>query len=254
MSEWLNIVIVGLLGLAVGSFVNVVADRLPAGKSLVSPPSHCPACDTKLKVIDLIPVLSYLGLRGKCRKCSARIPFRVFLVELATGATFAAIWWWHGPTFEGFALLGYVTLFLTVFLIDLEHHIIPNVIVFPALVLALAASAFLPGVGIVNAGIGAGAGFGIMLALYLIPGMVIGEGDVKLAAVIGAATGFPVVFFGLAASFILGGLVAATLLIVKIRNRKDAIAFGPYMALAAVFTLVWGESAMSWYLDTFWPF
>jgi leader peptidase (prepilin peptidase)/N-methyltransferase len=254
LAEWLYVVLVGAVGLAVGSFVNVVADRLPEGKSLLSPPSHCPECDRRLRALDLVPVFSYLALRGRCRYCKSPIPMRLMLVEAATGIGYGAVWYAYGGTIQAYLLLGYLTFFLAVFLIDLERQIIPNLLVIPALAAALAASALLTDVGLVNALIGAGVGFGIMLALYLIPGMVIGEGDVKLAAVIGAATGFPVIVFGIAASFVLGGMVALALLVAKLKSRKDTMSFGPYMALAAMAAIVWGKPVADWYLRSFWPF
>ncbi|MCH8109625.1 MAG: prepilin peptidase [Chloroflexi bacterium] len=185
--DWIELLLIGFIGLSVGSFLNVSIDRIPSGKSLVHPPSSCDVCKTRLKTFDLIPVGSYLVLKGKCRYCSASIPFRSPLVEFITGAIFVAIWAKFGITYEGIAIMAYASLYLVIFAIDLEHKIIPNVIVFPAFLLTLLVSAFLPGLGIANAAIGAGVGLGMLLALYMVPGAVIGEGDVKLAAVVGAA-------------------------------------------------------------------
>lgn len=246
--EWLNIVLVALVGASIGSFVNVVADRVPRGQSLVSPPSHCPACDRKLGGIDLIPVLSYLFLRGKCRTCGSKIPMRIVAVELAFGVTFAITWALLGPSFKTVLMLAYISLFASIFLIDIEHKIIPNVIVFPSFVVVMIASSFVPEIGPLKATLGAVSGFGVMLALYLIPGAVIGEGDVKLAAVLGAATGFPVIFLAVGLSFVLGGGIAAILLVTGIKSRKQQMAFGPYIAVSAVISLVWGDVILAWYL------
>jgi prepilin signal peptidase PulO-like enzyme (type II secretory pathway) len=252
MVDWLNIVLAGLLGVSIGSFINVVADRLPRGQSLVSPPSHCPVCDTKLKLFDLIPLLSYLGLRGKCRYCSAGIPFRIFAVELATGLLFVFIGYRFGFGYQGIAMMGFASLFTAVFLIDLEHQIIPNKIVFPAIAVSIVVMSFWPGFGFVQALIGAGAGFGLLLLLYIIPGVVIGEGDVKFAAVVGAATGFPVVLISLGLAFVLGGAVASVLLVTGKSGRKQKIAFGPFIVAAAMVSLIWGQSIVDWYVQTFW--
>ena len=250
----MNIVLLVLAawtGLSVGSFLNVVSDRIPAGQSLVSPPSHCPSCSTRIRKIDLIPLVSYLVLRGRCRTCDAKIPMRTLWVEAGTGLIFALVWLKFGWSYEGVAMMAYASLFLAVFIIDLEHHIIPNKIILVGLIAALAIASFWPGVGPVKALIGAGAGFGILLALYLIPGFVIGEGDVKLAAVVGAATGFPIVAVGLGLSFVMGGVVAMLLIITRRSRRKAEIPFGPFIAASAMITLVWGDSILAWYLAQF---
>ncbi len=249
--DWFNLFVVGLVGLAVGSFLNVCIDRLPAGLSLVSPPSHCSECQTALKTLDLVPVASYLALRGRCRYCSARIPLRSPLVEATTAVIFALIWAGYGPSYEAYALMGYAAFFLAILVIDVEHEIIPNVLVFPGFAVALVVASFWPELGLARAAIGAGAGFGILLAMYLIPGAVIGEGDVKLAAVVGAVTGFPLVVVGLAMAFVLGGVIATVLLVSGRRERKGRMAFGPFIAIGAVVTLVWGEPVLDWYLTRF---
>jgi len=227
-----HFVLEGLAGLSVGSFLNVVSDRIPAGQSLMSPPSHCPECDTRIRSIDLIPFVSYLVLRGKCRVCSSKIPVRTLWVEIATGLIFALLWAKFGWTYEGIGMMAYASLFLAVFIIDLEHHIIPNKVVIVGLIAALVIASFWPGVGPIKALIGAGSGFGILLVLYLIPGFVIGEGDVKLAAVVGAATGFPIVAVGLGLSFVMGGVVAMLLIITRRSRRKEVIPFGPFIAVS----------------------
>lgn len=254
MEYWLHLGLAAILGMAVGSFLNVVSDRLPSGGSLISPPSHCPNCDTKIGRRDLVPVFSYLILRGKCRNCSSRIPVRILIVELITGALFAFIWAKYGWTLQGLGLMGYASLFLAVFIIDMEHHIIPNKVVIVGLIGSIILASFWPDVGPLKAIIGAGVGFGVLLILYLIPGAVVGEGDVKLAAVVGAATGFPVVVVGIGLSFVIGGSVAILLLLFKRRGRKDQFAFGPFIAVSALIALIWGESIIQWYVGNFLSF
>jgi leader peptidase (prepilin peptidase)/N-methyltransferase len=250
----LDLLVVGLVGVAVGSFLNVCIDRIPAGLSLVSPPSHCPSCQTRLRFADLAPVVSYVALRGRCRYCSARIGARSPIVELTTGMLFMLIWTAYGPSYQGFALMAYASLFLVVFVTDLESQIIPNLVVLTGFVAAFAVASFWPELGPARAAVGAGAGFGLMLALYLIPGAVVGEGDVKLAAVIGAASGFPLVVLALGLAFVLGGSAAMALMASGRRKRTDHIPFGPFMAVSALITLVWGHAILDWYLDRFWPF
>lgn len=248
-----GVLLLGAIGLAVGSFLNVCIDRLPAGQSLLSPPSHCPVCQARLRAADLVPVFSYLALRGKCRYCAAPIPRRLFLVEVATGVLFALTWARYGPSFEGIALLVYLSLFLVVFVTDLERGVIPNRMVFPGLLAALALASFWPGIGWARAVLGGAAGFGILLAIYLVSGKGIGAGDVKLAALVGAATGFPLVFLALAVAFLTGGIAAVALLISGRLKRRDRMPFGPFLAPAALASLLWGGPVLRWYLSYFWP-
>jgi len=254
-------VIFVLLGMIVASFLNVCADRLPAGQSLVYPPSHCPACSRRLTARDLIPIFSYLWLRGRCRYCKAFIPRRVLWVEIATAALFGlAYWYWHNDLgIELPIILFYISLFMVIFIIDFEHGLILNKIVYPALVVALLLSVFftifLPDVSIVpsiaRAAIGGGIGFVFFLLVALVSRGGMGFGDVKLAALIGLATGFPLVIVALIMGMILGGLVAVILLGFKVRKRKEAIPFGPFLAVGAVVTLLWGSDILSWYMGIF---
>jgi len=252
-------VIFVLLGMIVASFLNVCADRLPAGQSLVYPPSHCPACSRRLAAKDLIPIFSYLWLRGRCRYCKAPIPRRVLWVEIATAALFGLAYWQYGLSIELPIALFYISLFMVIFVIDFEHGLILNKIVYPALVVALLLSVFftifLPDVSIVpsiaRAAIGGGIGFVLFLLVAIVSRGGMGLGDVKLAALIGLATGFPLVIVALLMGIILGGLVAVILLGFKIRKRKEAIPFGPFLAVAAVVTLLWGSDIFSWYLGIF---
>ena len=133
-----------LLGAAVGSFLNVCIDRLALKKSIVYPPSRCEQCDRKLTPIEIIPVISYIWLRGRCRKCGAVIPRRIFLVELGSGIVFAFIAWRYGMNPEILVVAFYYCLFMVIFVIDLEHQLILNSVVYPAAVIALVISYFMP--------------------------------------------------------------------------------------------------------------
>ena len=244
--------IAGIFGLAVGSFLNVCIDRLPAGLSLISPPSFCSECKTPIRPFDLIPVVNYVALRGRCRACSAQIPFRIPAVELATGVLFALVWARYGFSYEGVAMMGYAGYFLVVLAIDLEKQIIPNVLVITGFAASMVVASFWPDLGPAGAAAGAGVGFGLLLAIYLIPGGGMGEGDVKLAAVVGAATGYPLVAVGLAVAVLSGGITAVTLLAIGRRSRKDRMPFGPFMAVGALVALAWGDTILDWYIDYFW--
>ena len=252
-------VIFVLLGMIVASFLNVCCDRLPVGQSLVQPPSHCPACSRRLAVKDLIPVFSYLWLRGRCRYCQAPIPKRVLWVEIATAVLFGLAYWQYSLSIELAIALFYISLFMVLLVIDLEHGLILNKIVYPALVVALLLSIFLslflPQIEIVpeikQAAIGGGIGVVVFFLIVIVSRGGMGWGDVKLAALIGLVTGFPLIIVALLMGIILGGLAAVLLLGLKIRKRKEAIPFGPFLAVATIVTLLWGNDILNWYLGLF---
>src|SRR4030042_5417939 len=199
------------IGAALGSFMNVVADRLPAGKSIISPPSHCSDCQYRIPATDNIPIFSYLWLRGKCHNCGATIPMRLFWVELGTAAMFAFLYWHYGLGWELALVAFYCCLFIVLLLIDLEHRILPNKIVYPGMIIALVIAAlgsvfgFEPSytantgfrLWIVDAAIGGGIGFGLLFLVAFLSRGGMGWGDVKLAALIGLVTGFPLFFIAL---------------------------------------------------------
>lgn len=263
------IVAFALLGAAVGSFLNVCIDRLPAGKSLVYPPSHCESCQHRLSPKDLVPVFSYLWLRRRCRYCQATIPQRPFWVELGTGFLFALTCWYYGLSLQFVATAFYLSLFLVLGVIDLEHQLILNKIVYPAAAAALLIDIFLPPPGIIDltlplpltgaiSGVMGGAtGFILFLAIYLVTLLIykqegIGFGDVKLAGLIGLVAGSRLVLVALLMGVILGGFVSMALLLLKIKGRKEAIPFGPFLCLTTIVTLFWGKNILDWYLGLLW--
>jgi leader peptidase (prepilin peptidase)/N-methyltransferase len=241
-------------GLSVGSFLNLCIDRLPRRQSIVKPPSHCDGCGERLKARDLVPVFSYLWLRGRCRYCGDRIPVRGLLVEIATAAVFGFFAWHFGLGIQLGIALVYVSMFIVIFVVDLEHLIIPNRVVYPGMVVALMFSGlwagfegFWPGVGIVNALLGGAVGLALMLAPFLLFRDGLGMGDVKLAALMGLACGFPLVLVALMLGILYGGLVAVMLLLFGVKGRKEAIPFGPFLAGGAVLTLLWGGGILEMY-------
>jgi leader peptidase (prepilin peptidase)/N-methyltransferase len=243
------------LGLAVGSFLNVCIDRLPRNESIVYPPSHCSVCQHRLAVKDLIPVFSYLRLRGRCRYCQTAIPRRLFWVELATGLIFALLYWHYRLSPELGVMIFYACLFIIISVIDLEHGLILNKVLYPSMVIALLLSLYplpwLPesiGIRVAYAALGGGIGFGILFLIALVSRGGMGWGDVKLAALIGLATGFPLVFLSIIMGAILGGIVAVALVIARKRKRRQTIPFGPFLTLAAKITLLWGTNILNWYL------
>ena len=234
--EGVLIALFAVLGMVVASFLNVCIDRLPNNESLLFPPSHCPSCQRRLAAKDLVPVFSYLWLRGRCRYCQAPIPRRLVGVEIGFGAMFALLYWHYGLSAELGVTAFYGSLFILLMIIDWERGLILNKVVFPSMIAAVLISVFLPGsisVSILGnafiflpprlaqAGIGAAVGLGIALLIVLVSRGGMGWGDVKMAALIGLVIGFPLVFFTLIMAAILGGLVAVILLLLKKKRRKE---------------------------------
>ena len=250
------IALLALLGLAVGSFLNVCCDRLPQRQSIIRPPSHCSSCGQKLKIRDLVPIFSYLWLRGHCRYCGARITLRLPLVEVGTALLFALLCWHYGLGPQLPMALIYACIFLVVFVIDLEHGLILDIVVYPGMVLAFVFSFFWPelgwpSLGVLSALLGGAIGFSLMLVPYLVSGGGMGGGDVKLAGLIGLATGFPYVLIALLLAIISAGVLAIALIASRRRTRKQTIPFGPFLAAAAMVTLVWGQPIADWVIGVF---
>ncbi len=238
-----------LLGLFVGSFLNVCMDRLPQGQSIIHPRSHCAACNRKLGNLDVIPIFSYLWLRGRCRYCQAPISLRLPIVEGMTGLLFACLYWKFGLGLELGISLVYACLLTVIFVIDLENQLVLDKVIYPGMALALAFSFFWPGLGVISS-LGGGALGLVVIALPLIiyrRGM--GWGDVKLGALVGLMTGYPLVIVAVLLSWITGGLVAAVLLALKIKKRKDPIPFATFLTASAMVTLLWGQTIWQEYLQ-----
>ncbi|MDO8716317.1 MAG: prepilin peptidase [Dehalococcoidales bacterium] len=266
------ILVFALLGLFVGSFLNVCIDRLPRGQSIVYPPSHCAGCRHKLGFFDLFPVLSYLRLSGRCHYCEVSIPRRIPIVEGVTGLLFAMLYWQYGLGLQLAIAMIYACFLLVIFVIDLETMYVLSIVVYPAMVLALAFSFFWPGIQeIGDWGLGAGGwgmGIGGKLASSLLGGVIgsammalpwfisrlvyhregMGKGDIQLGALVGLMTGFPFALVALFLAVISGGLISGGLLLFKVKKRTDAIPFGPFLAASAMVTLLWGQNIMTWYL------
>ncbi|MFC1994114.1 prepilin peptidase [Chloroflexota bacterium] len=238
-----------MLGSATGSFVNLCIDRMPAGQSIIAPSSHCDACGKRLGIYDLVPLFNYLWLRGRCRYCRASIPLRVPIVELVLGLLFAFLYWRFGLGLELAISLVYASLLILIFVIDLEHQLVLDKVVYPGMAFALAFSFFWPDLGPVDSIWGGAIGLGAMGLPFLIYRQGMGFGDVKLGALVGLMTGYPLVIIALLLAVIVGGILAALILAFGIKKRKDPIPFAPFLATAAMITLLWGKDIHQWYTN-----
>jgi len=251
-----------LLGLEIGSFLNVCIDRLPREESIVKPPSHCEACGHRLAAKDLIPLFSYLWLRGKCRHCRASIPGKLFFVELVSGVIYAFLYWKYGLTPELGAMIFYAALFTIIFMVDLEKNVILNKVVYPAMAIAVILGVLgiqpelpqWPVEGIANIAMGGGVGFLFFFVVAMASRGGMGWGDVKLAGLIGLATGFPMVLVAIVLGAVLGGIVGVVLMAVKKKGMKSLIPFGPFLSVATMVTLIWGSDMLNWYVGLSWHF
>ena len=263
-------VLATVVGLAIGSFLNVVIYRVPRRLSVVSPPSACPTCEAQITARDNIPVLSWLLLRGRCRSCGARISRRYPIVEAVTAVLFLAVALRFAPVVAtastpmdaiasslvlvAFLYLTAVSIALTA--IDLELHRLPNAIVIPAYVVG---AVLLLGAAILGGDIAAFlwalVGGAAMFAFYLLLALVypggMGMGDVKLAGVLGiflAFLGWQELIVSVAAAFVLGGVVSVLLIAMKRADRKSGIPFGPWMLVGAWVGVYAGEYVADGYL------
>lgn len=257
-SSWLAVIFVALLGLVVGSFLNVVAWRVPNGKSVVRPASACPECGHTIRTRDNIPVLSWLLLRGKCRDCGTPISPVYPLIEVITGLLFVlvALKFGIGIEFVAYAYLAALAVVLT--RIDLVHHRLPDPIVLPAypvLLVLFAAECLVTGDWwpLATAVIGGAILFVIYFAAAIVYPGGMGFGDVKLAGVLGLALGWlgwgPLVI-GAFSAFLLGGIAGIIVLAVKRGDRKTGIPFGPWMFAGAAVGIAIGEQIWTAYTGT----
>ena len=247
----LEMLLVFTLGASVGSFLNVCIYRIPAGQSVVSPPSHCFACGEKLGLVDLVPILSYFYLRAKCRRCGEPFSGQYPLVEFITGVLFALVLLRFGVAWETLAGWVFLSVLVAVTVIDIHHRIIPDKIVIVGVVLGLPLVALQSWptlwsglAGFVAAGL-------FLLAIAVVSRGGMGGGDIKLAALMGLYLGLQNVAVALFLAFLVGGVFGIFLLVTGLKGRKDAVPFGPYLALGGIAALFWGSQLVKWYLS-FW--
>jgi leader peptidase (prepilin peptidase)/N-methyltransferase len=236
-------------GAAIGSFLNVVIHRLPRRESLSSGRSHCPACGTQIAAYDNVPVISWLVLKGRCRHCGARISPRYPLIELLTAAAFAAVVAVRGADSDLLLELPFVAILIAVAGIDLEHRIVPNRILLPAAVWALAAAALVATPDLLEYALAGAAAFLALLLAALAYPAGMGMGDVKLAGVMGLYLGLATAP-ALLAAFLLGSVVGIAV-VVHQGSRRVGVPFAPFMALGGLIGLLAGPELIDLYSDRF---
>ena len=257
-------------GTVVGSFLNVCIHRMPRRESIINPPSHCPSCGTRLRVRDLVPILSFLIQRGRCRYCGSLISWRYTAVELVTGGYFAAATAVLGVSLDTLLVLALAAALIAAFFIDLEHYIIPDELNLIGIGIGVArdflklatapawslAAVPVPWFGVVHAPRSLVNAVGAALALYLVAVVgswvfrreAMGMGDVKLAAAIGAnlTAGAAVVAFFIAVAT--GALVGLVLIAARVRRRRDLLPFGPFLVLGTLVAVLFGDRLFASYL------
>jgi len=250
----LELITAFIFGICIGSFLNVCIFRLPAGKSIVHPPSSCPGCNAAIRFYDNIPVLSWFILRGQCRNCHTPIAFRYVMVELLGGFMAVCVYLRFGPSVQGIIYFSFIAALLVITFIDIDYHIIPDVISLPGILLGFAAAFFIPTLNWMDSLIGIMAGGGSLYAVAWgyerISGKEgMGGGDIKLLAMIGAFIGWQGVLLTIFMGSAIGTLVGLIDMRVKKKDMKMRIPFGPFLALGAIIHLFLGNELIAWYLN-----
>jgi len=243
--------LLAVLGACVASFINVVALRRAEGISWISGRSHCPACGKALAWFELIPVVSWLFLLGRCRACKARIPPRYALVELAGAASSAFCYIRYGLTWMTVLSFGVSVILLTITMIDLTSMEIPNALIIALIPFAVWAIWAMPDVSLLSRGIGMFTASVPMLILALIVAGAFGGGDVKLMAVCGVLLGWENTLLALFIAILTGGVLSISLMLTGRAKKGAHIAFGPHLCAGVMVALLYGKELISWYLGLF---
>ncbi len=239
-----------LFGLCIGSFLNVVILRIPEGKSIRGR-SQCVACETSLAWFELVPLVSYIVLRGKCRSCHADISLQYPLVELATAFLFLLTWYRYGNDWK--LVIGnwiFVSVLTVLFVQDFRFQILPDVITLPAIIVAIGFWFFDPYnlSSITYHLLATAIGGGFFLLQWLVSrGRWVGGGDIRLGALMGAILGWPNILLALFLAYVGGAIVGGTLLVLRQVTRKSQMAFGTFLTVSTVFTMFFGDQIVSWY-------
>lgn len=238
-----------VLGLVIGSFLNVCIYRIPQGISIITPPSHCTQCDKRLGIIDLVPVLSYLFLHGKCRYCKTKISARYPLVELFCGGGFLILYLKFGLTIQYLAMIFLFSGLVMGSMIDYDHQIIPDAVNLALLIGGIPLLVLQSAEILLNGLLGALVGFGLLFLIAVIFKGGMGGGDVKLAGILGLYLGWPNILVALLLSFVIGSIVGLAGVLIKKKTLKTALPFGPFLSIATLVVILWGQDIINWYVN-----
>jgi leader peptidase (prepilin peptidase)/N-methyltransferase len=240
-----------LFGAVIGSFLNVCIHRLPIGQSIVWPASACPRCGHELSWSENVPIVSYLLQRGLCRSCGQPIAIRYPIVELVTAIMFATAWWYYGPGVLLVSRLVFGCALIVLFAIDLEHHLLPNVITLPGILVGFAFSLVTePGwwASLVGIAVGGGSLLAIAESYYRVRHEEgLGLGDVKMLAMIGAFIGWKLTLVTLVMASFAGSLIGLALIVSRRGTLKYALPFGTFLAIGAAVAATVGPDLLAWY-------
>ena len=245
-----------ILGLFIGSFLNVVIYRVPRKESIMFPSSHCTSCNRKIRFFDNIPVISYIILQGKCRYCKSKIPIRYLIVELITAVALVFLYHIFGITFEMLFFSIFTLILIIISFIDLENMKILNKIVFPGIAIGILMTLIFRQDNIVQSLIGMICGGGMLLFWFYIGKLLfrkdsLGAGDIKFAALIGAFLGVKSTLIALFLSSLFFTLVIIFLILLKKAKLDSKIPFAPFLATGAFVSLCFSNELLSWYLNNF---
>lgn len=245
--EWFYLILFFIYGIVFGSFFNVVGLRVPKKESIITPPSHCTTCKRKLQAVDLIPVFSYLFLKGKCRRCDSKISAIYPFMEFMTGSLFALAYYMLGFSLELIVAILFMSLLIIITVSDIAYMLIPNKILLPFAVLLFFARMFSPLTPWLGSLVGAAVGFGVLLLIAVVSKGGMGGGDIKLFFVIGLVLGPVQTLLTLFLAALIGSIIGVIILKRTGQGRKTPIPFGPSIALAAVISYFWGTYLVDWY-------
>jgi prepilin signal peptidase PulO-like enzyme (type II secretory pathway) len=241
-------IIIFIIGLGLGSFLNVVILRLKSKKSFIFGRSFCPRCQHQLAWFDNLPVLSFIFLKGRCRYCQKKISWQYPLVELATALIFFWLYWHFGLTLKFFFYVIFAVFLLLIFVYDLKYYLILDSVVLPAMALAFILNLIL-GVNILNLFLGTVIGGGFFALQYFISkGQWVGDGDIRLGILMGLILGWKLLLVALFIAYITGAFVGLILIISGKKQMSSRLPFGPFLAAATFLALIYGSSLLSWYL------
>jgi len=248
------IIIFALLGASIGSFLNVVIYRLPRHKPFMrfGERSYCPNCKKKLETRDLIPILSFVVLRGKCRHCKKHISWQYILVETLTAVLFGISAGVFGLSWHLLFALVLIGFAIPIIIIDARHKVIPDALSVPLIIVAFVIGE-LSGLAWYEPLVGAGVGIAFFGAQWLLSkGKWVGSGDIRIGAAMGALLGWKYVFAALIVSYLLGTIYSLIVLIAKKKKLGSTIAFGPFLVLGMLVIYFWGPDIVNWYFNTYW--